>query len=718
MCHILYLDDERIILDLGREYLETELGCKVDTTTSPDEAIALFTQNDYDCIISDYMMPDLSGVEFLKIVREKNSKIPFVFFTGKAELNVAIDAVNLGADFFLQKDPDPLLRLFELSRFITQSTTRYRKEIELEKREQLFRTVADYTYDWEYWTGIDGRFIYTSPSCERITGYSAQEFYNNPNLLISIIDPEDREIWKNHIIESEADNHPYSLDIRVIHKKGTTIWINHLCSAIYDEQGQFLGRRGSNRDITEKKLAEVEICESEKALKTIFDNQQAMMIIDASNHTIVRANQEALNLIGLPENDVIGKECHTFICPEGRGKCPIHDLNQEIDHAERILISHTRGEIPVIKTVKPVTIHGKEYLLESFSDISKLKEYHKKIELISYENQVILDHMPAMVWYKDTKNGIIRVNQSAATTVGLPIEEIEGKNAYDLFPDFADKYYADDLEVITSKEPKRGIVEVLTLLNGEHLWVQSDKIPLFDTQGDVISLLIFVVDITNLKNTQDALKIANNKLHLLSDITRHDILNQIQALLFYIEGLRSTTEDPQAQTNISKILASVENIERQIKFTRDYQDIGIREPMWQDIQMTIMKAVRPLRLDPITVIIEMSEMLVYADPLLEKVFYNLAENARRYGEKITKISFTDTFINDSYVIVCEDDGVGIPTEYKKAIFKREYFRNTGFGLNLSQEILGITELTISETGQPGLGARFEILVPKGKFRKK
>lgn len=66
----------------------------------------------------------------------------------------------------------------------------------------------------------------------------------------------------------------------------------------------------------------------------------------------------------------------------------------------------------------------------------------------------------------------------------------------------------------------------------------------------------------------------------------------------------------------------------------------------------------------------------------------------------------------------EDDGVGIPTEYKKAIFKREYFRNTGFGLNLSQEILGITELTISETGQPGLGARFEILVPKGKFRKK
>ncbi|NLW75201.1 MAG: PAS domain-containing protein, partial [Methanomicrobiales archaeon] len=221
-------------------------------------------------------------------------------------------------------------------------------------------------------------------------------------------------------------------------------------------------------------------------------------------------------------------------------------MNQEIDHAERILISHTRGEIPVIKTVKPVTIHGKEYLLESFSDISKLKEYHKKIELISYENQVILDHMPAMVWYKDTKNGIIRVNQSAATTVGLPIEEIEGKNAYDLFPDFADKYYADDLEVITSKEPKRGIVEVLTLLNGEHLWVQSDKIPLFDTQGDVISLLIFVVDITNLKNTQDALKIANNKLHLLSDITRHDILNQIQALLFYIEGLKSTTEDPQA----------------------------------------------------------------------------------------------------------------------------------------------------------------------------
>jgi len=107
---------------------------------------------------------------------------------------------------------------------------------------------------------------------------------------------------------------------------------------------------------------------------------------------------------------------------------------------------------------------------------------------------------------------------------------------------------------------------------------------------------------------------------------------------------------------------------------------------------------------------------VFADPLVVKVFYNLMDNAVRYGGKITTIRFSVEEPGDVHLIVCEDDGNGVPAEEKEKIFERGFGKNTGLGLALSQEILSITGITIRETGEPGKGARFEMTVPKGAWR--
>lgn len=101
--------------------------------------------------------------------------------------------------------------------------------------------------------------------------------------------------------------------------------------------------------------------------------------------------------------------------------------------------------------------------------------------------------------------------------------------------------------------------------------------------------------------------------------------------------------------------------------------------------------------------------------MLEKVFYNLVENALRYGRELPRITFSSILQGDSITIVCEDNGEGVPEEFKEVIFKRQHFKHTGFGLFLSREILGITGLSIRESGEPGKGARFEIMVPPGYF---
>ncbi len=225
-----------------------------------------------------------------------------------------------------------------------------------------------------------------------------------------------------------------------------------------------------------------------------------------------------------------------------------------------------------------------------------------------------------------------------------------------------------------------------------------------------------IQDVTERNRVEEALRQANHKLNLLSSITRHDIGNELQVIFGYLSMALEEKLPPDISTYIERSSVSAKNIERQLAFTRDYEDIGVHSPVWQDVGATIAHAVKPIDIGLIQLQNTIFGVEVFADPLMEKVFYNLVENAKRYGDTITRIQFFGEEKQGDYIIVCADDGVGIEAEFKSKIFKREYFKHTGFGLNLSREILDITGITITETGVPGEGARFEITVPKGKWR--
>jgi PAS domain S-box-containing protein len=223
-------------------------------------------------------------------------------------------------------------------------------------------------------------------------------------------------------------------------------------------------------------------------------------------------------------------------------------------------------------------------------------------------------------------------------------------------------------------------------------------------------------EIQERKRFEAAIQLANRKLNTLSSITRHDILNQITAIVMYLSLAEETVTDPEVAGHLKKIEQVTDLIQKQIRFTRDYQNIGENAPQWQDVAQTIDHAVAGLDLKGIRIEKDLGAIEIFADFLLEKVFYNLAENSVRHGEKVTVIRFSYRKDGDELILLCEDDGIGIPEVAKERIFKREYYRNTGYGLFLSGEILSITGLTIKETGVPGTGARFEIHVPKGAFQ--
>jgi len=234
--------------------------------------------------------------------------------------------------------------------------------------------------------------------------------------------------------------------------------------------------------------------------------------------------------------------------------------------------------------------------------------------------------------------------------------------------------------------------------------------------NDVIAITVISSDITDRKNAEKNLETINRKLNLMNDITRHDMLNQLTVLNSYLTLAGEQSDDMITQKYLVKSEQVIDAILAQILFARDYQKIGVESPQWQNISVTIVKARLPQKITSVTIDNRCSEIEVYADPLFEKVLYNLLDNAVRYAGLQPAIRFFLEEETDRLVLICEDNGPGVPQENKEKIFLRGFGKNSGLGLFLIREILAITGISIRECGEEGMGSRFEIAIPVGKYR--
>lgn len=222
-------------------------------------------------------------------------------------------------------------------------------------------------------------------------------------------------------------------------------------------------------------------------------------------------------------------------------------------------------------------------------------------------------------------------------------------------------------------------------------------------------------NITDQKKFQNTLAMLNKKLSLVGSVTRHDVMNQLTAIIGYNELLSMMVQDPKLTEYLKKERMAVEKIQRQFKFAKDYQNIGVESPRWQGIKQIVNLMNDELDMGAVRITVTTGTASVCADPLFEKVIYNLFENALRHGGGVSEISVSLNEESTGAVLVVADNGIGIPANEKEKIFERGYGKNTGWGLFLVREILEITGMTITETGVPGKGARFEIHIPKGRF---
>jgi PAS domain S-box-containing protein len=253
---ILYVERNKIDIDLTRRHFKQHaVNIRLTTVKTADEALDKLAADEWDVLLLDYQLPGINALELIKIIRqERQNTIPIVLVTGQGDEEIALQALKLGASDYVNKGAGYLYKLPGLLENAYTHAQFTHKQNELIKSEERFRLLADYTYDWEYWINPDGDYDYISPSVERITGYSTQEFMSRPDLLFEIVRPDYAEKIQAHLQEEKDLNQPVmTMEFPILNQNGKTIWLAHYCTAIFDAQGKYLGRRGNNRDITKRK---------------------------------------------------------------------------------------------------------------------------------------------------------------------------------------------------------------------------------------------------------------------------------------------------------------------------------------------------------------------------------------------------------------------------------------------------------------------------------
>ena len=754
---VLCVDDEPGLLELVRIFLEESGEFTVDTVRSAPEALALLRSRTYDAIVSDFRMPDMAGIDFLKSVRAFDKTTPFIFFTGRGSEEVVIDAINNGADFYLRKGDRPEARFAELKQGIRQvvqqrktrmapagqeqrscdlqnagDLTSAREELppdseELSKKMEMypesgmmFRTLVELSLEGIFITDFTGKLLFANRAAALIVEAPDYLAMIGKKNVMDFVDKESQAAVLLDFAKVRMGIDAYLVHYKLVTATKREVWVELIGKKIpFGDSSAILI---SMRDVTERKRAEESVRESENKFATVFRSSPvALTLVSATDGIFIDVNDTYVRSTGYSRDEVIGRTAEEL---------GIFADKNEYEH----FVSSVRrlrgvkgieqkcrvksGEVRTCSFSSAIILMGNApYILSSIEDVTERKSAVIALKESEEKFRSLVETSPDIIWETDPQ-GIFRyVSPRVQAVMGYTPEEIIGRSITDLVPEESRPLMIQELGRLFSPGGSLSPFEVPARHHDGHNLVLEIRPSRTGTDGKRGGFRGMAVDITERRRDEDALREASKKLNLLSGITRHDIMNKLMALDGYVALLRNKIPDPSDNQYFSGITAASCQIANLIQFTKEYEKVGVHAPAWQDIHALVDAAGRDTVPGKITLINDLpAGTEVYADPLIAKVFFNLIDNAQRHGGRITTLRFSCEERDGVRVIVCEDDGDGVPADEKERIFRRGFGKNTGFGLALSREILDITGITIKETGEAGTGARFEITVPKGQYR--
>jgi PAS domain S-box-containing protein len=497
-------------------------------------------------------------------------------------------------------------------------------------------------------------------------------------------------------------------------------WYENAYNPITDKKGNITGLTLFLTDITERKKAEESLRQNKEKYQSIIETlPDAVSVID-KDFKVTFANANLLSwLHGMGQNnDIIGRmllDAFPFLSSTVldeyrtvflKGKIIITQESSRIGDIEIVTETH---KIPIEEDGEIVAVLA---IIRNITDRQQaeqaLRESEEKFRGIF---ETINDGIHIQEIMPDGKPGkFIVVNETACQMLQYTREELLKHGPLD----FVTEYHSRPFDDIIAELSTTGH----SIFETGHRRKDGTIVPV-EVNSNVVNLqgkkvgVTVIRDITERKRAEDAIRLANRQLTLLTGVTRHDILNKVSMVRGYLKIAEMKSGDPAQAEYLEKTDADITAIKSQIEFTRVYQDLGTHDPQWIGLDTVMPRAHVP---KTISLNADIQGVMLFSDPMLEKVFTNLLDNSIRHGEHVTDIRVSSHQSDGNLVVVWEDNGIGVAADEKERIFERGFGKNTGLGLFLVREILALTGITVAETGEPGKGVRFKMTVPKGSYR--
>ena len=610
---------------------------------------------------------------------------------------------------------------------IRDVTARKRAEEALRESEERFRSIVETSPNLIWEVDLKGHFRYISPTVTVILGYTPEEVIGKS--ILDLVSEENRPVAGRAFAQViEPGRMPASFEIPACHRDGHDV-VLEIRPSLTGPPGEGGRLRGVAIDITDRKKVEEALRESEKKFRSIVETSPDM-IWDIDPRGIFRYISPVVReIMGYAPEDLIGT--------------PITDLVRE--DARPAVLKALAKHFAAVDPLPPIVVpardkDGRDLAIEIRSvrqvneigdvvgfrgvaiDITERMRSEEALRQSRHQLSEAMDIAHLADWEYDVATNLFTFNDRFYALYGTSAEREGGMQ---MSPEtYAQEFiYPEDRHLVG--------VEIGKALNAtdpgftaqaEHRIIRRDGAVrhilvrigvILDGNGKVIKTRGANQDITEQIQAEKALSRANKQLNLLGSITRHDTLNKISVILGYLNIADMKCTDQAVTELLKKIEDNTKVVRSQMEFTKVYQDLGTQEPKWISLDEAMPRSHVP---SSITFTAELQGISVYADPMLEKVFFNLLDNAVRHGEHVTTIRVTSHPGDSDLIVVWEDNGVGVAENEKERIFERGFGRHTGLGMFLVREILALTGITIRETGEPEKGARFEITVPSGAWR--
>ncbi len=545
MISVLYVDDDPGLLEIGKIFLEQRGQFSVDIITSAPAALTLLNSKNYDAIISDYQMPGMDGIEFLKKVRISGNTIPFVLFTGRGREEVVIQALNEGADFYLQKGGEPVSQFTELSHKIRQAVQQRKAEASIRDHERRESDILNFLPDATFAIDTNGVVIAWNRAMEMMSGVRASEILGKGDYEYALpFYPERRPILIDLVLhEDPTIETKYPLMRRdgrtliaettspvLYNGRGGSIWIT--ATPLNNTHGTITGAIESVRDITDRIQADEElqaaygqIAASEEKFRDIVETSPDMIWETDTKGVFTYMSPQCARMTGYSPEEIIGRPIFEFV-PEA-ALPPFRKIFSETVLTKKTHLGPDKGfDLPIhckdghviIVDVHAIIRNDNDGCFLGFRGISSNVTETRKAEEALRESEEkyrrIVETANEGILVLDTVYTMAHVNRKMTDILGYSPEELIGRNITMII--FPEDILDHDIQMLQRKEGLRETYEHrYRCKDGSECWVMVSASPILGEDGTFQGSIAMFTDITERRRTEEALRESEEKYRVL-----------------------------------------------------------------------------------------------------------------------------------------------------------------------------------------------------------